>query len=62
MTPPALSTYRDLQSLGLSGEVLRRITIGADGRPNFAELSDAEFDDLLRVCRRVYPLAMQGGG
>ena len=57
MTPAALSTYRDLRSLGLPGAVLRKITIAVDGRPDFAALSDDEFNTLAREVRRVYPLA-----
>lgn len=41
MTAAALSTVRALRTLGLPGEVLRKITIATDGRPDFTELQSA---------------------
>lgn len=51
------------EKLGLPAGVWRKVTIGVDGRPSFAALSDPEFDAVLREVRRVYPLAdpAQGG-
>jgi hypothetical protein len=65
VTPAALSTVRNLQRLGLPSAVLRKISIGADGKPDFGRLSDPEFDADLREVRRAYPLAdpaQQGWG
>lgn len=66
MTPAALSTYRILRSLELTARVWRKVAIGGDGRPDFARLSDPEFDDLVRAVRPVCPdykaLSQQGGG
>lgn len=55
MTPQALRSYRLLRALGLPAGVLRKVAIRMDGRPNFRRLSDAEFDELKRAVRRVFP-------
>lgn len=65
MTLAALSTYRDLRSLGLPAAVLRKIAIATDGKPDLSRLSDPEFDTLAREVRRKYPLVdpvQQGWG
>jgi hypothetical protein len=55
MTPQALGTMRALQALNLPAGVLRKVAIGAGGKPDFSRLSDLEFDDLTLRLRRLRP-------